>query len=61
MCNVWTYDYFAIQVWDPFYDPGSTAALRAGWLAGCPAPMDYAWMAAVDSAFGTSLSGPIFF
>jgi hypothetical protein len=28
--------FFSIQVWDPYYDAGSTASLRRGFLMGCP-------------------------
>ena len=52
-CIPLTADFFAIQIYTPYYNPGATAAARAAFLATCPAPLDVPWQAPIIATFGT--------
>jgi len=55
-----TSGYFAIQVWDPGFDPVATTAARAKYLALCAFPLDIPLQPPVNKVFGPMPTPPVF-
>jgi hypothetical protein len=59
-CVAQTADFFAIQVWDPYFDPIATSSAREAFLYSCPDVENDAIKPAIIAAFGSALDVPFF-